>query len=55
MNHMIMGTIAIAAGFFRLAAPAPLRRDGLAGHGAWQFAWPGLILLIGVQLLLYTE
>ena len=55
MNHMIMGTIAIAAGFVRLAAPASLQRDGLAGHRAWQFAWPGLILLIGVQLLLYTE
>jgi len=55
MNHMIMGTIAIAAGFFRLAAPASLRRDGLAGYWAWQFVWPGLILLIGVQLLLYTE
>ena len=49
MNHMIMGTIAIAAGFCRLAA------DGLASHRAWQFAWPALILLIGVQLLLYTE
>ena len=55
MNHMIMGTIAISAGCCRLAAPAPIRRDGLAGHGAWQFAWPALILLIGVQLLLYTE
>jgi len=55
MNHMIMGTIAIAAGLVRLAAPALLRRDGLAGHWAWQFAWPGLILLLGVQLLLYTE
>ena len=55
VNHMIMGTIAIAAGFFRLAAPASFQRDGLVGHGAWQLAWPGLILLIGVQLLLYTE
>ena len=55
INHMVMGTIAIAAGSFRLAAPALLRRGGLAGHRAWQFAWPGLIMLIGVQLFLYTE
>ena len=55
MNHMIMGTIAIAAGLFRLAAPPSLRRDGRAGHWAWQLAWPGLIMLIGVQLFLYTE
>ena len=38
MNHMIMGTIAIAAGLVRLAAPASPRRDGLAGHWAWQLA-----------------
>jgi hypothetical protein len=55
MNHMIMGTTAIAAGFCRLAAPALLRRDGLAAHAVWQFAWPALILLMGLQLLLYTE
>jgi len=55
MNHMIMGTIAIAAGLVRLAAPASPRRDGLAGHWAWQLAWPGLIMLISVQLFLYTE
>jgi len=55
MNHMIMGTIAIAAGVVRLAAPASLRREGLAGHRAWQLPCPGLILLLGVQLLHYTE
>ncbi|MEP6600712.1 MAG: hypothetical protein ABJB49_02745 [Nitrospirota bacterium] len=55
MNHMIMGTTAIAAGFFRLAVLASVRHDGPTGHWAWQLAWPGLIMLIGVQLFLYTE
>lgn len=55
INHMVMGTIAMGAGTFRLAAPALLRHPGLAGHRAWQFVWPGLIMLIGVQLFLYME
>jgi hypothetical protein len=54
MNHNIMGTLAIVAGSLRLAALAWARRTGKA-HWRWQFAWPALILLIGAQLLLYTE
>jgi hypothetical protein len=55
INHIVMGTLAIVAGSLRLAVLASVRRNGKAGHGRWQFAWPALILLIGAQLLLYAE
>jgi hypothetical protein len=54
MHHLVMGTIAITAGSLRLAALAMIRRRG-GEHWGWKIAWPGLILLLGVQLLLYTE
>jgi hypothetical protein len=54
MHHVIMGTIAIAAGSLRLAALAVIRQRGRE-HWGWKIAWPGLILLLGVQLLFYTE
>ena len=53
MHHLIMGTIAITAGSLRLATLAGFGGRGSAGH--WRFAWPGGILLLGLQLLLYTE
>ena len=55
MHHFLMGTIAIAAGSLRLATLAGFGGRVLAGHWVWRFVWPGLILLLGLQLLLYTE
>jgi putative copper resistance protein D len=55
MHHLLMGTIAIAAGSLRLATLAGFGGRGSAGQAIWRFAWPGLLLLLGLQLLLYTE
>ena len=55
MHHLLMGTIAITAGSVRLATLVGFDGRGWAGHWVWGFAWPGLILLLGLQLLLYTE
>jgi hypothetical protein len=54
IHHLVMGTIAITAGSLRLAALALIERRG-GEHWGWKIAWPGLILLLGLQLLLYTE
>lgn len=48
LNHTIMGTMAIAAGSSKLVAEVPDR-------SRWGLAWACLILLIGVQLLVYSE
>jgi len=48
IHHTIMGTMAIAAGSSKLVSEAPDR-------SRWGLAWACLILLIGVQLLLYSE
>jgi putative copper resistance protein D len=54
LNHAVMGTMAILAGTGRLvsirATPAQA-----AGPSRWSLAWAGLILLIGIQLLFYSE
>ncbi|HEY3198856.1 MAG TPA: hypothetical protein VGJ57_12670 [Nitrospirales bacterium] len=55
MHHRIMGTIAITAGSLRLATLVRFGGRGWASHWMWRFAWPGLILLLGLQLLSYTE
>jgi hypothetical protein len=54
LHHRIMGTIAITAGSLRLAALAVSGRRG-GEHWGWKIAWPALISLLGLQLLLYTE
>jgi len=59
-HHSMMGTMAILAGMCKLAADPfqtlALRGDRVAGaRSAWALAWTALILLIGVELLLYTE
>ena len=58
MNHMVMGTIAIAAGTCKLAGWSRLIGDSSAArprHSGWDLAWAALILMIGLQLLIYTE
>jgi hypothetical protein len=60
INHMIMGTMAIAAGSSKLAT-SPVtacflgRSWTMERHWGWYVVWPALILLIGLQLLLYRE
>jgi hypothetical protein len=58
MNHMVMGTLAVAAGACKLAGWSKLlgkTSAAKARHSGWDLAWGGLILVIGVQLLFYTE
>jgi hypothetical protein len=60
LHHSVMGTMAILAGMCKLAddpfQTLALSGDRVAGaRSGWGLAWSALILLIGVELLLYTE
>jgi hypothetical protein len=54
LHHAIMGTLAITAGSSKLVGAW---RSGLAlsTSSRWELLWAGLILLIGIQLILYSE
>lgn len=52
MHHAVMGSMAIAAGSCKLANG---RRPQESPRSAWELAWAGLILLIGIELLIYSE
>jgi len=48
IHHTLMGIMAITAGSCKLASELP-------DLSRWGLAWASLILLIGLQLLVYTE
>ena len=52
MHHAIMGTMAVTAGSSKLLSAWAGLRDRSA---KWEWVWVSLILLIGVQLLVYSE
>lgn len=54
LDHAIMGTLAISAGSSRLVSAW---RDIFMGcsRTRWEMLWAGFILLIGLQLLFYSE
>jgi hypothetical protein len=54
MHHAIMGTMAVTAGSSKLFSTwaNPLREESFS---RWEWLWAGLILLIGAQLLIYSE
>ena len=54
MHHAIMGTMAVTAGSSKLFSTwaNPLRGESFS---RWEWLWAGLILLIGAQLLIYSE
>ncbi len=54
MHHAVMGTLAVSAGSSKLAYAW---RGVLMGwsRSRWETIWAGLILLIGLQLLVYSE
>lgn len=54
MHHAIMGTMAVTAGSSKLFSTwaNPLRVESFS---RWEWLWAGLILLIGAQLLIYSE
>jgi putative copper resistance protein D len=55
MDHAFMGTMAVAAGFCKLVSTRAAVKNAAAGSSRWDLAWAGFILLIGLQLLLYSE
>ncbi len=55
MHHLFMGSTAIAAGSSRLATSGVIGGSIPKKHWAWRLAWPGLILLIALQLWLYRD
>jgi putative copper resistance protein D len=54
MHHAIMGTMAITAGSSKLVSMW-MRPSERSGSTNWEWVWVSLILLIGTQLLLYSE
>ncbi len=60
IHHRIMGTTALLAGICKLAAH-PFQILGLSGdriagtRSGWGLTWSVLVLLIGIELLSYTE
>jgi putative copper resistance protein D len=55
LHHAAMGVMAITAGSCRLVSGRTGARPDQAPASRWALAWAGLILLIGVQLLFYSE
>lgn len=53
-HHALMGAMAVLAGAGKLVSIRILP-DGEAGRSRWNLLWGGLILLIGIQLVLYSE
>ena len=55
LNHTVMGTIAIVAGSCKLISVQAASPSNPAGLSRWKLAWAGFVLLIGIQLLFYSE
>lgn len=54
MHHAIMGTMAVTAGSSKLVC-AWVEAGEQSGSTRWEWVWVGLIFLIGMQLLVYSE
>ena len=55
MHHLFMGSTAIAAGSSRLATSGGIGGSISKKHWAWRLAWPGLLLLIALELWMYRD
>lgn len=55
LNHAVMGTMAIVAGSCKLISARAASPSNPAGLSRWKLTWVGFILLIGLQLLFYSE
>jgi putative copper resistance protein D len=51
IHHAVMGTTALVAGLCKIIAGVKKQE----GRSPWALAWASLVLLIGVELLVYTE
>jgi putative copper resistance protein D len=54
MDHALMGTMAVTAGSSKLLSDW-FRSQSHARASKWELLWAGLIVLIGIQLLMYSE
>ena len=54
MGHALMGTMAVTAGSSKLLSDW-FRFPSHGRSSQWELHWAGLILLIGMQLLVYSE
>lgn len=54
MDHALMGTMAVTAGSSKLLSDW-FRSPSYARSSKWELLWAGLIVLIGMQLLMYSE
>jgi putative copper resistance protein D len=54
MDHVIMGAMAVTAGSSKLLSDW-FRSPTHARVSKWELLWAGLIVLIGMQLLMYSE
>ncbi len=54
LDHMIMGSMSVTAGSCKLLSDW-FRSPWLGRSSRWELLWAGLILLIGIQLLIYSE
>ncbi len=54
LHHNLMGALAITAGSSKLLSGLH-RPASESGSSHWEWLWPGLLLLIGVQLAVYSE
>ena len=54
MHHAMMGTMLVTAGSSKLL-PGWFRSPLHVRSPAWEWLWAGLIVLIGMQLLMYSE
>jgi ATP/ADP translocase len=54
MHHAIMGTMAVTAGSSKLFSTwvNPISKEA---SSRWEWLWTGLILMIGIELLIYSE
>ncbi|HKW86091.1 MAG TPA: hypothetical protein VJM82_03390 [Nitrospiraceae bacterium] len=63
LHHTVMGVMAVAAGSSKLVSGWTMQRASTTKGSdtqnlptrSWGVAWAGFILLIGIQLLVYTE
>jgi hypothetical protein len=54
MDHALMGTLAVTAGSSKLLVEQ-FRAPSHTVGSKWELLWAGLIVLIGIQLLMYSE
>jgi hypothetical protein len=55
IHHAVMGIMAVTAGSSKLVSGFTWARPAAVVRSPWEFAWGILILLIGFQLLIYSE